>query len=134
MELTLAQAKEYLASIGISLPDFMLQIMIGQVGALDDCLALHYDPATALLIKLYLLGLMGVASGDKYVSSESAPSGASRSYRYNNLSDRWRGTLGLLRGLDPFGCTSSLIPVGPTVKAFGGLWVARGGCMEGGRK
>lgn len=133
MELTLERAQEYLASIGISLPDFVLQIYVTQADGLDECLTLHYDPATALLIKLYLLGLLGISGADKYVSSESAPSGASRSYRYHGVADRWRGTLGLLQALDKFGCAAHLIPADPTVKAFAGLWVARGGCMEGGR-
>jgi hypothetical protein len=131
MELTLEQAKEYLASVGINVPDFMLQLLVDQVNSIDACLtAAGYSNATAILIKLYALGLMTLAQGDKYISSQTAPSGASQSFRYASLSDRWKGGLGLLNGLDKTGCTDSLIPPDPTGTAHAGFWVARGGCCE----
>jgi len=129
MELTLEQAQQYLATLGITLPDFLLQILVGQANSIDACLiGAGYPNATALLIKLYLLGLLSIAQGDKYVSSETAPSGASRSYRYKSLGDSWRGVSGLLRGLDKAGCASDLIPPDPTGTAHAGLWIAKGGC------
>lgn len=125
--LTVEQANEYLETQGVNLPDFMVVALVAQFDALDACLTEHYDSGTALLIQLYLLGLLGLAQGDKYISSQTAPSGASRSFRYNNPSDRWRSQLGLLRGLDKFGCTYELIPEDP-FRANAGLWVATGGC------
>lgn len=132
MELTLAQAKEYLASLGITLPDFVVQILVDQANGIDACLVgAGYPASTALLIKLYLMALLSIAQGDKYVSSQTAPSGASQSFRYQALADRWRGTLGLLRALDKSGCATDLIPPDPTQKAFAGMWIAKGGCMDG---
>lgn len=131
---TLEQAKEYLAKQGLDIPDFVLQALIDQANSIQACLDAHYPASTALLIQLYLLALMGLGQGDKYISSESAPSGASRSFRYQNFSDRWNGAVSLLRGLDKFGCATGLVPANPNNKAFAGLWVGKGGCFcNGGR-
>ncbi len=129
---TKEKAKEYLESQGITLPDFVLDALVEQVNSIQDCLDANYPASTALLIQLYLLGLMGLGQGDKYISSQTAPSGASRSFRYQSFSDRWKGALNLLRGLDKKGCTTGLIPPDPTNKAFAGVWIGKGGCMCGG--
>ena len=128
--LTLEQAREYLASLGVALPDAVLQLLVDQVNTIDDCLTANYAVGTAALIRHYLVGLLGIANGDRYVSSQTAPSGASQSFRYLDLASRWRSTSGLLRSLDTKGCTTSLVPPDPTVTAHAGLWVARGGCHE----
>lgn len=94
---TIEQAKEYLDSVGITLPDFILQALVDQANSIQDCLDSHYPASTALLIQLYLIGLMGLAQGDKYISSQTAPSGASRSFRYHSFADRWKGSLSLDR-------------------------------------
>nr|DAF23448.1 MAG TPA: head to tail adaptor [Caudoviricetes sp.] len=129
---TKEKAKEYLESQGISLPDFVLDALVEQVNSIQECLDANYPASTALLIQLYLLGLMGLGQGDKYISSQTAPSGASRSFRYQSFSDRWKGALNLLRGLDKKGCATGLIPPDPTNKAFAGIWIGKGGCMCGG--
>ncbi|RYH37885.1 hypothetical protein EVY09_15170 [Enterobacter cloacae] len=127
--ITTVQAKEYLESVGITLPDFILLALLEQAGSIQECLDAHYPPATALLIQSYLLGLMALGQGDKYISSQTGPNGASRSFRYLSFADRWKASLGLLRGLDKYGCATSLIPPDPTNTAFAGIWIARGGCM-----
>lgn len=128
--LTEYQAKEYLETVGIALPDFVLAALLESVNSIQDCLVANYSPGTALLIQCYLLGLLGLGQGDRYISSQSAPSGASRSFRYLPFAERWRGLLALLRRLDSRGCAADLIPDDPTVKARAGLWVAVGGCHE----
>ncbi len=128
---TIDQATQYLEGQGITLPDFVVTALVEQANTIEDCLSAHYTPATALLIQLYLLGLMGLGQGDKYISSQSAASGASRSFRYQSFADRWRGAMSLLRGLDKNGCATGLIPPDPT-RASAGFWVATGGCMQGG--
>lgn len=130
--ITTEQAKEYLKSVGITLPDFILEALVEQANSIQECLDAHYSPATALLIQSYLLGMMALGQGDKYVSSHTAPSGASESFRYQSFSDRWKGSLNLLRGLDKFGCATALIPADPTAApAFAGIWIGKGGCMCG---
>ncbi|WP_409249934.1 DUF7370 family protein [Enterobacter hormaechei] len=132
--ITTVQAKEYLESVGITLTDFILQALLEQAGSIQECLDAHYPPATALLIQSYLLGLMALGQGDKYISSQTGPNGASRSFRYLSFADRWKASLGLLRGLDKYGCATSLIPPDPTNTAFAGIWIARGGCMCNGSR
>lgn len=131
--LTEAQAKEYLAGQGLTVPDFILSAWVELVNEIQDCLDEHYSEAAALLIQCYLLTLMAYGQGDRYIASQHAPSGASRSFKYQGFADRWRGMLALLRGLDLHGCATSLIPPDPTNTARAGLWVAKGGCMGGGR-
>ncbi|HDT0503976.1 TPA: hypothetical protein ACNG4L_001359 [Enterobacter hormaechei] len=130
--ITTVQAKEYLESVGITLPDFILQALLEQAGSIQECLDAHYPPATALLIQSYLLGLMALGQGDKYISSQTGPNGASRSFRYQSFPDRWKGALALLRVTDKHGCANDLIPPDPTTTAFAGIWIGRGGCMCGG--
>ena len=130
--ITTEKAKEYLKSVGITLPDFILEALVEQANSIQECLDAHYSPATALLIQSYLLGMMALGQGDKYVSSHTAPSGASESFRFQSFSDRWKGSLNLLRGLDKYGCATALIPADPTAApAFAGIWIGRGGCMCG---
>ncbi|MDV0558188.1 hypothetical protein [Citrobacter portucalensis] len=126
---TLEQAKEYLQGQGITIPDFVLQALIDQANSIQECLDEHYPASTALLIQLYLLALMGLGQGDKYISSQTGPNGASRSFRYQSFPDRWKGALALLRGADKHGCANDLIPPDPTNTAFAGIWIGKGGCF-----
>lgn len=61
---TQEQAKEYLVSQGITLPDFILTALVEQANSIQECLDANYPPATALLIQMYLLGLMGLGQGE----------------------------------------------------------------------
>lgn len=58
--ITTEQAREYLKSVGITLPDFILEALVEQANSIQECLDAHYSPATALLIQSYLLGLMAL--------------------------------------------------------------------------
>ena len=130
MELTIEQAREYLASVGIAIPDFMLQLLVDKANSIDACLIANgYSNADALLIKLYALGLMAAVQGDAYITSQRAPNGAARSFRYNTLTEKYDATLSLLNSLDKYGCASSLIPEKPC-KFSAALFVGRGGCYE----
>jgi hypothetical protein len=126
--ITAEQAQQYLQGQGIELPDFILAALVEQANSIDACLAENYSPATALLIKFYILALMGMGQGMQYIASQTAPSGASRSFRHLSFAERWKAALALLRGLDTHGCADGLIPQDPTVTAHAGLWVAKGGC------
>lgn len=130
--ITVEQARQYLQSQGIdNVPDFILAAWVEQLQEIQDCLVVHYPASTALLIQAYLLALFALAQADKYISSQTAPSGASRSFRYQAFADRWKAQLALLNALDKYGCATELIPPNPTQTAHGGLWIARGGCMCG---
>lgn len=115
MELTLEAAKEWLASLGLSIPDPVLQLIVDQINAADECLTANGVPATtALLMKYYALALFGVTAGNKYITAERAPSGASRSYAFGTLSDGYKQYYNLLNGLDKYGCFTDIIPADPT--------------------
>lgn len=126
--ITLIQAKEYLSGQGIDAPEFILEAWIEQLASINGCLESNYPPGTALLIQSYLLSLFALAQADRYIASQSAPSGASRSFRYQSFADRWSGALALLRALDKHGCADQLIPPSPLDGSHAGIWVARGGC------
>lgn len=128
---TLEQLKTYLAGLGISIPDFMLEAWLAAVEGMADCLAEHYPPSIANLIALYTLGLYGIAAGDRYVSSQTAPSGASQSFKFATLADRWKMQMSLLNQFDPFGCSGPFQPTDPSAKKIGamiGRPPHRGGC------
>lgn len=127
--ITEEQAKQYLESQGVdNVPDFIITAWVEQINSINDCLDANYTANTALLIQLYLLSLMAYAQSDKYISSQSAPNGASRSFKYKAFADKWKGQLGLLRGLDTNGCADGLIPDDPTTTSYAGIWISRGGC------
>lgn len=126
--LTVDQAREYLNSQGLTLPDFVLQLLVGQANSIDACLeGAGYDESTAALIKLYLLSLLAVVQGGRVVTSQRAPSGAARSFQFGTVTERYQGWLGLLRGLDLSNCTAALIPPEPG-KARAALFVGSAGC------
>lgn len=131
--LTEEKARQYLEEQGIVLPNFVVVALVEQVRTIEGCLDEYYSKPTAVLIQLYLLGLLGLGQGDKYISSQAAPSGASQSFHYRGFSERWRSALALLRGLDTHGCAASMIPNDPTQIAHGGIWIGKSGCMVGGR-
>lgn len=123
--ITTEQANQYLQSVGITVPAFMLEALLEQANSIEDCLALHYTPAVATLIQAYLLALFALGQGDKFISSQSASSGAARSFKYVSFSDRWKAGVALLTKADKHGCTSHLVPDDPTVTAMGGMWISQ---------
>ena len=124
---TLAQLKEYLIYMGIPVPpDFILQAWIDTVESIQPCLdGAGYSDAVQLQIYLYVLGMFGFVNGDKFISSQTAPSGASQSFRYKSFTDGYRSFRSLLSALDTSGCTDSVVPAEPGASA--GLWVSTGG-------
>lgn len=130
---TVEQVTQYLEGQGITAPDFVIAAWTESANSIQECLDENYSASVALMIQLYLIGLFGLANMDRYISSQTAPSGASRSFRYQGFAERWRGMLALLRGLDKHGCVTDLLPPDPTQTAHGGIWVAKGGCYSGGR-
>lgn len=116
--ITAEEIKSLLEQMGLSIPDFLLNALIAQANATDECMdGAGYDESTQLLIKTYAIALMANSAGARRVKSQSAPSGASQSYEYGitSLTD----ISNLLRALDPNGCTSGLpIEVTPAIGFF----------------
>lgn len=114
MELTLADAKTFLASLGITLPDVFLQLIVDQINSIDPCLdGAGYDPGTVGLIKYYALALLGILQPNRQVTSQRAPSGASQSFAFGTLAEGYKKYINLLHGLDKSGCTAGIIPDDP---------------------
>ena len=124
---TIEQIRQYFEAYGIPVPpDFILQLWIDTVGVIQPCLdGAGYPAPTQMLIYLYLLGLTGYVNVDRQISSQTAPSGASQSFRWGAFADRYRSLRSLLNTLDTSGCTDSVIPAEPGASA--GLWVSTGG-------
>lgn len=123
---TLAQLKEFLTAMGVPLaPDFVLEALLEVDPDVQACLeAQGLSASKILLVYLYLFALQALPASYKYISSQTAPSGASQSFRYTNETDAFRNVRSLLYGLDKNGCTWGLIP--ETGNAAG-LWVSTGG-------
>ncbi|CNH62747.1 MULTISPECIES: hypothetical protein [Yersinia] len=117
-QITPADVKSLLTELGYAIPDVVLNLIICQVDKIDTCLdEAGYDDCIQQLIKLYAIALMAASSGARKIKSQSAPSGASRSFEY--------GEAGLtqlrdsLTAMDVSGCTSGLpITVGNPVGLF----------------
>lgn len=128
MAVTLAEVKEYLATQRVKLPDRMIQYNINKVAALQACFDKHgYSEEDVYYITVTLTALIAAVSGsDGRIKSQSAPSGASRSFDYQSLSDKYQSLRNLLRNVDPHGCTDALVPRDPTKKNRCALFVSPG--------
>lgn len=114
---TLSDVKAFIDELGFTLPDAVINLLIARVDSIDACLdGAGYDETTQQLIKLYAVVRLSALSGARKISSQSAPSGASRSFTYDAA-----GTDGLykqLLSLDKSGCTGALGLSGSTVGFF----------------
>lgn len=126
---TTEQARGYLDSQGIELPDIILDLMVEQANSVNECLDANYPASTATLIQLYLIGLLGLTQANKYVSSQTGPNGASQSFRYVDFNKKLKAARTLLYSLDKHYCTAELIPADPEATAHAGIWIGKSGRM-----
>lgn len=120
------EAQSYLLTLGIEPPAEIIAAWLAVIAGADACLDAHYDAEVKLLIVSSLLALYGLSGGMRYISSQTGPNGASRSFRYGDLRNLWRANLNILKMLDKHGCIVDLIPASPTGgNAF--LGVGKGG-------
>lgn len=126
---SLSELKEFLTAMGVPLPpDFVLEALLEVDPGVQECLAAHgLSHAKILLVNLYVLGLQAIPGSTKFISSQSAPSGASQSFRYTSEADAFKNVRALLRNIDKWGCTDGLIP---SVGNQAALFVSKGcGCQ-----
>ncbi|EER4310908.1 hypothetical protein RO179_000742 [Escherichia coli] len=124
---TTEQARDYLDSQGIELPDIILDLMVEQANSVNECLDANYPASTATLIQLYLIGLLGLTQANKYISSQTGPNGASQSYRYVDFNKKLKAARTLLYSVDKHHCTAELIPADPEATAHAGIWIGKSG-------
>lgn len=122
-QITAAQVKQQLSALGYSVPDFMIDAYLCKLGSISMCLeAAGYDECDMMLIQMYAVTLMAITAYSQRIKSQSAPSGASRSFDYSGDVKSMRNTLA---ALDKSGCTALLpIDVGDSV----GFFDVVGGC------
>lgn len=122
-QITAAQVKQQLSALGYTIPDFMIDAYLCKLESISQCLeAAGYDEYDMMLIQMYAVTLMAITAYSQRIKSQSAPSGASRSFDYTGDVKTMRDTLA---ALDTAGCTGSLpIDVGSSV----GFFDVVGGC------
>ena len=126
---SLTELKEFLTAMGVPLPpDFVLEALLEVDPGVQECLSAHgLSAAKILLVNLYVLGLQAIPGSTKFISSQSAPSGASQSFRYTSEADAFKNVRALLRNIDKWGCTDGLIP---SIGNQAALFVSKGcGCQ-----
>lgn len=117
--ITSDQIRQSLGSRGITIPDFEIESILCLVGSIVDCLDYNYDDdCTKKSILLWSAILIGSSVSARYLSSESAPSGAGRSFGYG--SKPWLSLYNQLNRLDYRGCSISIVsaPVGSPSAIF----------------
>ncbi|MFP7606796.1 DUF7370 family protein [Serratia quinivorans] len=116
-QITAAQVKQQLSALGYTIPDFMIDAYLCKLESISQCLeAAGYDECDMMLIQMYAVTLMAITAFSQRIKSQSAPSGASRSFDYTGDVKTMRDTL---TALDTAGCTVPLpIDVGSSVGFF----------------
>lgn len=112
--ITTEQAAEYLdASLGITLPGFIVQAAVDDVAALETALqAAGYTAAAIVRIECMAVALVAAAGDPRKIKSQGAPSGASRSF--DNADDALRKLRRSLAALDTAGVTAALVGADPS--------------------
>ena len=110
MAITSEQVTEYFASVGITLPSFMIDCIVEKVNTVEQCMIDNGYAACDITMSLLLAaGLIGISMGAKKVSSNSVDV-VSESYRFESLDDLQSLLDANLALYDPAGCTNSVTP------------------------
>ncbi|WP_241624565.1 DUF7370 family protein [Rosenbergiella epipactidis] len=106
-QITLEDVKPMMAELGFTVPDSLLTLLLSQVSGVSACMdGAGYSEDLQRLLLIYAVLRLAALSGARKISSQSAPSGASRSFTYDSA-----GTDHLLkqiRAWDSNGCLSGL--------------------------
>lgn len=131
MAVTLEEVQEYLENQQIELPASMITRLMSRIAKFDECFEKHgYDENDVYFIYMYLLTMFSLFGADGRIRSQGAPNGASRSFDFARLGERWKALSSLLAQLDPHGCIAGLIPPDPDKKAHCALFVSPGASTE----
>jgi len=122
-QITLDDVKPLIAELGFTVPDAVLQLLIEQVNAASACMdGAGYSESLQKLLLIYAAARLAALSGARKISSQSAPSGASRSFTYDSAGTDYLYTQ--ILDWDKNGCLSGL----PLSGAKVGLFMVVGGC------
>ena len=107
VQITTEDVNQMLSELGYSVPDIVINAILQKVNSISDCLVNHhYSEADQLLILIYSACLLAQMQGARKIASQSAPSGASRSFKYDDAG--FKSMYSLLKNLDVHGCTDCL--------------------------
>ncbi|MBE8598201.1 DUF7370 family protein [Xenorhabdus sp. BG5] len=107
MVITLNDIKPMIAELGFALPDSVLELLLNQVNEKSECMASHdYDESLQKLLLIYSAVRLASLSGARKIASQSAPSGASRSFAYDSAGTDY--LLKQIRVWDKRNCLSDL--------------------------
>lgn len=116
-QITLDDVKPLMAELGFTVPDTVLQLLLDQVSAVSVCMdGAGYTEGLQKLLLIYAAARLAALSGARKIASQSAPSGASRSFTYDSS-----GTDHLYRQIlawDTNGCLGGLPISGVSVGFF----------------
>lgn len=116
-QITLDDVKPLMAELGFTVPDTVLQLLLDQVSAVSVCMdGAGYTESLQKLLLIYAAARLAALSGARKIASQSAPSGASRSFTYDSS-----GTDHLYRQIlawDTNGCLGGLPISGVSVGFF----------------
>jgi len=97
--ITTAQATQYLdQAIGVAVPSFIVAAAVEKIEAAEAAMdAAGYDGSTKTLVQTMAVAVISAAGGARRISSQTAPSGASRSFKnVDNALTQLRRTLAAL--------------------------------------
>lgn len=118
MAITAEQLTSYFSSQGVTLDPLVVDALVELANNpnLVECMTANgYSPAFQTILALYLGYLLAIGNFSRFITSQTAPNGASRSFSQATLGDMWSGTLAALRPFDPAHCLDEFLPQDPTV-------------------
>ena len=122
--ITIEEIKQFIAEYGLAMPEFLLSILLDKANSIDASMVdAGYSDSDKKLIKLYSVALMAIAQGARQISSQSGPSGAGRSFRYESLADVKASLTAALSNIDTANCAGTLAPT----EVGGGFMLVAGG-------
>lgn len=119
--ISILQAQQYLdMALGIGMPRFLVSAAVDEVEACEPAMIdAGYSDGTQVLIQSMAVALVAAKGDPRRVSSQGAPSGASRSFKYrdSDLTALRRslaaldtaGTVAAIVGPDPVNATMFLV-------------------------
>lgn len=112
--ITAAQAQQYLDSaLGVALPSFLVAAAVEAVEEVEPAMqAAGYSETTQTRIQCMAVALVAAAGAPRRLNSQSAPSGASRSFK--NFDNAMTALRRALAALDTAGTTAALIGPDPS--------------------
>ncbi len=124
--ITEQEAVEFLAAYGASPHSVAITAITEAVLAREDCLREKGLPDSVIkLALLYSFAIFGLNQGSSKIKSQSAPSGASRSFEHQSDAKRIDGLINNLKSLGAYDCFEDLLPE-TAREVHAGLIVVRG--------